>query len=134
MNEFRIDAQQQRSLVLRNRLALSAEGWCRFTVEISDPNCNALVEVHCDPKLFGSLGNYFDDIAHAWKGWKGIKKWENFDDPGFSLKTTSDALGHAQMRAMLWRDGAWVTEITFELNTVDFNGFAKAVKKFFSEG
>jgi len=66
-------------------------GWARVSAQLST-------------YLYGPPVKFFQDLARSWRGWDGVKTWEDLEHR-LDLSATCDKIGHITLKVMM-RDAA----------------------------
>lgn len=110
-----------------------AEGSEYFLFTLRSHNLLASTRVYAFMP-YGSMQQFFEDIAVNWKGWKGEKKWSSLEGE-LSFVCTSDDLGHVAIEvalsARLYEDG-WEVRNVLYVDAGQLTGIAAQITKFFA--
>jgi hypothetical protein len=63
------------------------------------------------------LVDYFDELAHAWQGWAGVKDWAD-DGPNVSMSATHDTVGLVKLSISAAPFAGWIGPGSWELRVV----------------
>jgi hypothetical protein len=96
---FRIGSDGGLSLTFHSR-TVGANGWVNsYLVTAEAPGFSASVEVDNAP--YGSSpSEFFAEVASAWAGWQGAKRWQALEGE-YELSATTDSTGHITIVARL---------------------------------
>jgi hypothetical protein len=114
MLEFK---SSEKGATIRFSVVTRYEDCTEFCVEVKCPFGSASVQ--SSTMHYGSPGTMFQSMAKEWRGWDGEKAWADLED-SFSLKATSDSLGHTQLTVTLSDyESSFKTVLIFEAGQLE---------------
>jgi hypothetical protein len=88
-----------------------------FVATLSDPPFHG--EVGASTYVIGPLSDFFREMAEAWSGWDGVKRWAALDGE-LCLSATMSSLGHVRLAIEIaYLNSAMTTSLTLEAGSLE---------------